>query len=93
MILEDLNNKNKKCINCNKIFPENVGICEVCGSVDFVLIDNEKQKEPIKESKHTEEQIEELKEEIIKETTKKEQTEEPKKEVIKNKKSDKNQKK
>jgi RNA polymerase subunit RPABC4/transcription elongation factor Spt4 len=89
MILEDLNNKNKKCINCNKIFPENVGICEVCGSVDFVLINDEKQKEP----KHTEEKIEKPKEKIIEETNKEEKTEKLKEEPTKNKKSDKNQKK
>jgi len=90
MILEDLNNKNKKCVNCNKIFPENVGICEVCGSVDFVLINEEKQKELIKETKHAEKPIEEPKETIEKE---KDETEESKEEPTKNKKSDKNQKK
>jgi len=63
MILEDLNNKNKKCVNCNKIFPENVGICEVCGSVDFVLINEEKQKEPKEKIK---EKTEKLKEEPTK---------------------------
>jgi RNA polymerase subunit RPABC4/transcription elongation factor Spt4 len=93
MILEDLNNKNKKCVNCNKIFPENVGICEVCGSVDFVLINDEKQKELIKETKHAEKPIEEPKEKVIEETTKEEKTEKLKEEPTKNKKSDKNQKK
>lgn len=86
MILEDLNKKNKKCVNCNKIFPENVGICEVCGSVDFVLINEEKPKEKVKEYMK-DEPIEEQKEKII------EKTEKLKEEPTKNKKSDKNQKK
>jgi len=55
---------NKKCSNCGEITPNHTGICNACGSVDFVTLDNKRHVETYEEGvdeKEIAEKVEEKK--------------------------------
>ncbi len=57
---------NKKCNNCGKIVPEDTGICDKCGAIDFSILKNEPEvkKEVENETINVEKEVDEFPKDI-----------------------------